>query len=123
MADPGFLEGGVLIYCWARSAREFLEATPTFDRFLRQSISSTSPIDLFSNEFLLKHSKVSHSSSFFSSVARKGVPIISILLSARYSQKGGSCAPLDPPLDPPLSKAENVSPTEKRLAYSLPVLH
>ena len=32
-------------------------------------------IDLFSNEFLLKHSRVSHSSSFLSSVARKGVSI------------------------------------------------
>ena len=38
---------------------------------LRQIISSSSPIDLFSKEFLLKHSKVSHSSSFLSSVARK----------------------------------------------------
>ena len=33
-----------------------------------------SAINLFSNEFLLKHSKVNHSSSFLSSVAKKGVP-------------------------------------------------
>ena len=79
---------GVLIYCCARSAREFLEATPTFGQnhahfqsFLRQSTSSFSPIDLFSNEFLLKHSKVSHNSSFLSSVARKGG---SIFLSSVY---------------------------------------
>ena len=79
---------GVPIYHCARSAREFLEATPTFGQnhahfrsFWRQSTSSFSPIDLFSNEFLLKHSKVSHSSSFLSSVARKGG---SIYLSSVY---------------------------------------
>ena len=43
-----------------------------FRSFLRRTTSSTSPIDLFSNKFLLKHSKVSHSSNFLSSVARKG---------------------------------------------------
>ena len=57
VADPGFLEGGF----WCTIARENLEATPTlgenyayFDRFLRQTISPTSPIDPFSNEFSSK---------------------------------------------------------------------
>ena len=40
--------------------------------FLRPTTSSSSPMDLFSDKFLLKHSKVSHSNSFLSSVARKG---------------------------------------------------
>ena len=79
VADLGFLEGGFW-YAVTREARaKLLEATPTFGQnhaqfrsFLRQTTSSSSPIDLFSNEFLLKHSKVSHSSSFLSSVARKG---------------------------------------------------
>ena len=68
---------GVLIYCCARIFRSHAH----FQSFLRQSTSSFSPIDLFSNEFLLKHSKVSHSSSFLSSVARKGG---SIYLSSVY---------------------------------------
>ena len=57
VADPGFLEGGF----WCTIAHENLEATPTlgqnhapFDRFLRQTISPTSPIDPFSNEFSSK---------------------------------------------------------------------
>ena len=69
---------GVLICCCARSAREIFRGHAHFRAkprpisiVLRQIISSSSPIDLFSKEFLLKHSKVSHSSSFLSSVARK----------------------------------------------------
>ena len=64
-----------------RSHAHFWTTHAHFRSFLRQSTSSTSPIDLFSNEFLLKHSKVSHSSSFLSSVARKGG---SIYLSSVY---------------------------------------
>ena len=64
-----------------RSHAHFWTNHAHFRSFLRQSTSSTSPIDLFSNEFLLKHSKVSHSSSFLSSVARKGG---SIYLSSVY---------------------------------------
>ena len=70
VADPGFLE---LICCARerifRSHAHFRAKTRPLSR---QTTSSTSPIDLFSNEFQLKHSMVSHSSSFLSSVARRG---------------------------------------------------
>ena len=52
VADLGFLEGGVLLY------------------FCTQAVQA---IDFLTN-FLLKHAKVSHSSSFLSSIAREGVP-------------------------------------------------
>ena len=67
----GISRRGVLIYCCAQSTRIF-RSHAHFRSFLRHTTSSISPIDLFSNEFLLKHSKVSHSSSFLSSVARRG---------------------------------------------------
>ena len=68
----GFLEGGSDTLSRAR----ILEATPIFDR-LRETASL---IDLFLIDYLLKHTKVSHSIIFFSSVAREGgsiQPIIS----------------------------------------------
>jgi hypothetical protein len=68
------------VYLRAKRARKF-EATPTigaeprpFQSFLKESTSPTSPIDLFSNKLSSKHAKVSHSSIFFSSVAREGFP-------------------------------------------------
>ena len=71
VADPGLLEGGGSdILLRAKRVRIF-RSHAHFQLFLRQTTSSTSPIDLFSNGFLLKHSKVSHSSSFLSSIARK----------------------------------------------------
>ena len=78
VADPGVLEGRFW-YTVARSEHEFFKVMSAFGgktrplrSFLKQTTSPTSPIDLFSNEFLLKYSKVSHSSSFLSSVAGKG---------------------------------------------------
>ena len=82
-----FWKGGSNILLRAKRARIFRSHAhfwtnhAHFRSFLRQSTSSTSPIDLFSNEFLLKHSKVSYSRSFLSSVARKGG---SIYLSSVY---------------------------------------
>ena len=78
---------GVVIYCCARSACAFLEATPTFGQnhahfrsFLRQSTSSFSPINLFLNKFLLKHSKVSHLS-----VLKAWVSIYPSVFSTKYN--------------------------------------
>ena len=77
MADPEFLKG-VVVHSCVRSVRKILEATPTlgrnhahFDRFLRLLAVPVQSIN-FRINFLLKHSKVSHSSSFLSSIARKG---------------------------------------------------
>ena len=52
-----------------RSHAYFRGKPRPFRSFLRPTTSS---MDLFSNRFLLKYSKVSHSNSFLSSVARKG---------------------------------------------------
>ena len=79
MAYPGFPEGGSN----STVTHELFEAMPTFGAkprpfrsFLRETISPTSPIYLFLMSFLLKHAKVSHSSSFLSStcIDREGVP-------------------------------------------------
>ena len=59
-------------------AREILRPRPLwgkprpFRSFLRETINPTSPIDLFLNEFSAKACKVSHNSSFLSSVDREG---------------------------------------------------
>ena len=50
----------------------FIKTTPIFNRL----IETASPIDLFLIDYLLKHTKVSHSSSFLSSVAREGGSIL-----------------------------------------------
>ena len=72
--DPGFLEGGDS----DTATPVLVKTTPIFDR-LRETAS---PIDLFLIDYLLKHTKVSHSISFLSSVAREGVSfsLSSILL-------------------------------------------
>ena len=74
MADPGFLEG-ILIYRCTRTFRSyahFRAKSRPFQSFLKRTSSLTSPINLFLNEFLLKYSKMSDSSSFLSYIARKG---------------------------------------------------
>ena len=98
VADPAFVKGGVVQSCARnlRSHTHFGAKPRPFSIVLRQT---TSPTDPFSNEFSLKHSKVSHSRSFLSSVARKGVPFSSssVLLSVRCSPKGVHLHPPYPP--------------------------
>ena len=100
-----FWKGGSDVVLRAKRARifrshaHFRENHAHFRSFLRQTTSSTSPVDLFSNEFLLKHSKVSHSSSFLSSVARKGgsIYLTSVYFLVLGVAKGGFlCTPGSP---------------------------
>ena len=89
VADPGFLEG----WFWHMVACKFLEAMPTFGKNHAHFIRSWDKLPALSVQsicFERISSKVSHSSSFLSSVARKGVPfsLTSVyFLSARCSPK------------------------------------
>ena len=81
VVDAGFLEGRVLLYYRAQSARGFLKphplgikTTPVFDRLERNFLLYLS-IDPFLIEILLRHAKVSHKSSFLSSLVREGSSI------------------------------------------------
>ena len=59
--------GGIVVHSCARRLHKILEAMSTLGEnqlILRQTNSPSSSINLFLKEFLLKHSKVSHSSSF-----------------------------------------------------------
>jgi hypothetical protein len=75
VADSGFGEGGF----YYRGVRESLEATPTFgknhahfDRLERNFQPYQSNRSVFERILKLKHAKVSHNSSFLSSVSREG---------------------------------------------------
>jgi hypothetical protein len=74
VADSGLGEGGS-----SSGASKFLDATPTFgknhahfDRFERNFQPYQSNRSVFERILKLKHAKVSHNSSFLSSVAREG---------------------------------------------------
>ena len=54
MADPGFLEGGSNGAVAREACARNFEAMPTLTSFLRETISPTSPINLFLNEFSAK---------------------------------------------------------------------
>ena len=105
----GISRMGVLVHSCAQSGREILEATSTlgqnhahFDHFWDNLPALPVQLICFWTNFLLKHSKVSHNSSFLSIIARKGggVPfsLSSALLSVRCSPKGGGsfASPLPP---------------------------
>ena len=100
-ADPGFLEG-VLIYSYALSMHKILMPRPLrakprpFQLFSRLTTNPTSSINVFKRIFFCILRRA------IAAVSRKAgsiYPIISILLSARCSPKGGG-VPVHPWIPP-----------------------
>ena len=102
----------LLKYCMQSACENFCDCAhfrlnhAHFKSFWRESPCFTCQFSCFWSRFLPRHANVGHRSSFLCSPARdrRRIPcsLLPLLLSTRFSQKGGSMAPWDPPLDLPL---------------------